>query len=134
MNKVQPNANDAVCWHDGPSIRGRQDSFVLQEVSSEKVLKSWKYSLFAHEWLDGDGKILKIDDMMDREQKKRLDVLKRLKNREPLEYAVLGLGLTDHIEIGAGRAIFLTLVAEGYRALPVYIPKSCLKEFKNYLS
>ena len=60
--------------------------------------------------------------------------LKKLKANEPLEYAVLGLGLNDNVEIGAGRAVFLTLVAEGYRRLPVYIPKSCLEDFKSYLA
>lgn len=134
MSKVQPSANDAVQWENGPSLKGREDNFVLQQVRSEKVLKSWRYSLFSHEWLDHEGRILQIEAMIEKEQKKRQEVLKKLKDGKSLEYAILGIGLNDNVEIGAGRAVFLTLAAEGYKVLPVYVPKSCLEEFNSYLA
>ena len=75
-----------------------------------------------------------MEGMIDKERKKREDVLKKMRTSEVLEYPILGLGLHDNVEIGAGRAVFLTLSAEGYRNLPVYIPKSCLEDFADYLA
>jgi hypothetical protein len=134
MPKNLTNANDAVQWTDSSALRGRLDQFTCVEVSTAKVLGSWRYSLFAHEWLDENGHIKALYSMIERERLKRLMIMDMLEKREPLERPVLGLGLDDDIEIGAGRAVFLTLTAEGYKNLPVHCPLSCLEEMSDYLA
>ncbi len=134
MNKVQISANDAVKWQVGPSVKGREQHFIVKDIQCEKVIESWKFSLFAHEWLNKKGHLLPPDQMSEAESKKRIEVMDNLKSNIILDYPVLGFGINDHIEIGAGRALFLTLVAEGYKTLPVLIPKSCLGEFDKFLA
>ena len=134
MGKIKHNANDAVKWQISPSVKGRENLFLLKDVHCDKVIKDWRHSLFAHEWLDENGRIKTIDKMSDGERAKRQEVSVNIKHAHPLPYPVLGIGIQENIEIGSGRAIFLTLAAEGYKTLPVYIPKSCLGEFKTFLA
>ncbi len=134
MNKMDSSANDRVTWIISPSIAARSDVFVIESVSCKEVLKSWRYSLFAHEWLDERGAVKKFAELKEKEQLKQRDVLTALKTSAPLEQPVLGIGINDEIEIGAGRAVFLTLCAEGFQTIPVYLPKSCLGEFTKFLA
>lgn len=134
MGKIQKNANDILRWQESLSVKGREELFLLKDILCEPVLKSWQNSMFAHEWLDEKGKIKKPEEMPESERLKRQDIKQSLKQEEPLSYPVLGIGINENIEIGSGRAVFLTLAAEGYKSLPVYIPKSCLYEFKEFLA
>jgi hypothetical protein len=40
----------------------------------------------------------------------------------------------ENVEIGAGRAVFLTLAALGAKKLPVHIPKTHEDEFSPFLA
>jgi hypothetical protein len=115
-----------------PSLAGREAQYVALTVKSAAVLKSWKLSLFSYEWLLPDGQIRPVDDLPLKEREKRLQVEDALKRGIPLMTPVLGIGIMDNIEIGSGRDVFLTLSALGYDHIPVYAPKSCLKEFKSF--
>lgn len=110
------------------------EKYVTVTVDARAVLESWKGSLFSFEWLDASGGIRTPDDMPIREREKRLDVERHLKAGEPLERPILGIGIMDNIEIGAGKAVFLTLAAMGHKTIPVAVPKSCAKEFKPFLA
>lgn len=134
MNKINASANDAVRWEPNTSIKGREEQFILKDVSCDQILKSWRYSLFSHEWLDQDGAVLNIQQMNTQERQKRQDITEKINTGDVLQYPVLGLGLSDNVEIGSGRAVFLTLAANGYKNLPVHLPKSCLEEFQDYLA
>ena len=57
-----------------------------------------------------------------------------LKNNDPIERPILGLGINDHVEIGSGRAILLTLADHGYDKIEVHIPKSNKDDFKKYMT
>ena len=118
---------------DNSVAAARKDHYVLVEVSTAKVVESWRESLFSYEWLLPDGRIKTRLELPEKEQEKRLVVEEKLERAEPLEKPVLGIGLLENIEIGSGRATFLTLAAMGVEKMPVHIPKSNLDEFKPFL-
>jgi len=118
---------------DNPSIKGREDRYVRVRVEAAKTIKSWRSSLFSFEWLTPDGAIRGLDDLPLHERDKRLKVEKALQAGQSLACPVLGIGLLDNIEIGAGRDVFLTLAAAGHTAIEVHIPVSSKKEFQDFV-
>jgi len=98
------------------------------------VLESWRMSLFSYEWVLPDGRIKDLAELSEAEQPKRKIVEDALKNGDKLEKPVLGIGLLENVEIGSGRATFLTLAANGCKTMPVHIPKSSTKEFAPFLA
>ena len=123
----------AMQFTDSNSIRGREDRYTVVRVDAGAVIKSWKDSLFSFEWLDQNGAIRALDDLPMHERDKRLKVEKHLSDGDALPRPVLGIGVMDNVEIGAGRDVFLTLAASGAREIEVHIPKSAMSEFKPFL-
>lgn len=117
---------------DNPVVSGREDRYATVEIKVESVLESWRLSLFSYEWVLPDGRIRDLSELPPAEQPKRTAVEDSLKSKKPLEKPVLGIGLLENVEIGSGRATFLTLAAHGCKTLPVHIPKSNIKEFARY--
>lgn len=117
---------------DNPVIKGREDRYVTITINVGAVLESWRLSLFSYEWVGADGRIKDIAELPAAEQPKRRDVEASLSAGKILEKPILGIGLLDNVEIGSGRATFLTLAAHGCAVLPVHIPKSNLKEFDPF--
>jgi hypothetical protein len=131
---VTATANSSITpvFVENPVARARPEQYLDITVSVEKVLKSWRVSLFSFEWLRPDGRIKGADELPEAEQPKRREVERRLAQGEALEKPVLGIGLLDNIEIGSGRAVFLTLAALGAKTVPVHIPRSNESEFKAF--
>jgi len=118
---------------DSPSVKGREDRYVIVTLEAPRVIKSWRQSVFSFEWLDSDGQIRALDDLPVRERDKRLNVESLIISGQALERPVLGIGMMDHLEIGAGRAVFLTLAALGHTAIECHIPKSNETEFQSFI-
>lgn len=118
---------------NSPSLKGREDRYMVVRVHSKEVLKSWKGSLFSFEWLTPDGSIRPLDDLPLHERDKRLKVEKHLKAGDSIERPVLGIGILDNVEIGAGRDVFLTLASQGAPVIEVHIPASNAKDFKKFI-
>lgn len=118
---------------DNPVVASRRDHYVDVTVDTAKILKSWQSSLYSFEWMLPDGRIKTRDELPPAEQPKRDDIENRLKTGAKLEKPVLGIGLLENIEIGSGRALFLTLAAHGIKTVPVHIPKSNAEEFSIFL-
>lgn len=119
---------------DNPVIDGRHDHYAELNVSTARIVESWRISLFSYEWLRRDGQIKDLNELSPAEQAKRKSVEDCLRDGLPLEKPVLGIGMLDNVEIGAGRAVFLTLAAHGIDAIPVHVPKSHADEFVAFLS
>lgn len=119
---------------DNPAVKGREDKFIPAIANVAAVLASWKLSLFAHEWLATDGTIKPMQQMPEGTQAKRRATKEILRTSSVLERPILGLGIFDNVEIGAGKEIFLCLAAIGAAAIPVHIPKSQEAEFQKFLS
>jgi hypothetical protein len=103
-------------------------------VKVESVLESYRLSLFSFEWLDAAGRIKDTPALPEKERPKRENVERALKNGAALEKPVLGIGIQDNIEIGSGRAVFLTLAALGVKRIPVHIPASHKDDFKTFIA
>ena len=121
-------------FSDSPSIKGREDRYVALRVRTDAILKSWRSSLFSFEWLNPDGSIRSLDELPLHERDKRVKIEKKLAAGEALDRPVLGIGIMDNVEIGAGRDIFLTLAATGLKEIEVHIPVSNAKEFKQFIA
>ncbi len=119
---------------DNSAIQSRADSYVTVTVDVGRVLQSWRESLFSYEWMRPDGQLKSGAELPEKEQPKRAAVEDSLRKKEPLEKPVLGIGMMDNIEIGVGRATFLTLAAMGINNIPVHIPKSHRDEFSSFLA
>lgn len=118
---------------DNPAIKDRMDSYANVTVKTEKVLESWRASLYAFEWILPDGRIKSAAELPAPEQAKRADIETRLQAGQPLEKPVLGIGLLENIEIGIGRHVFLTAASYGLPVIPVHIPKSHRDDFTPFL-
>lgn len=123
---------ETLSFIDNPIVTGREDRYQTVEIRVDSVLESWRLSLFSYEWVAPDGRIKGLGELPSAEQPKRSAVEDSLKNKKPLEKPILGIGLLENVEIGSGRATFLTLAAHGYETLPVHIPKSNIKEFARF--
>ncbi|PZQ46799.1 MAG: hypothetical protein DI551_04420 [Micavibrio aeruginosavorus] len=118
---------------DNSSLKGREDRYTVVRVDASAILKSWRQSLFSFEWLHPDGSIRGLDDLPLHERDKRIKVEKHLKVGDVLERPVLGIGMLDNVEIGAGRDIFLTLAAQGVPEIEVHVPVSSKSEFASFI-
>ncbi len=118
---------------DNPAIRGREDKFLCLTVAIAPLLASWKESLFAHEWLKPDGSLKKPEELNEINRGKRLAVENAVRKGLPVPRPVLGLGITDTVEIGSGKDVLLTLAAMTHDTLPVHVPKSHADDFKLFL-
>lgn len=133
MPKQATASPAAAHFQDNPVATGRPDHYMAVTVDSAEVMKSWRESLFSFEWLLPDGRIKTADELSDTEKPRRQAVEDALKSGTPLDKPILGIGMMDNIEIGSGRATFLTLVALGYKEIPVHIPRSNQGDFKKFL-
>lgn len=119
---------------DNPVVAGREDRYETVEIAVPSVLESWRLSLFSYEWVLPDGRIKDLAELPTGEQEKRKTVETLLAQGQVFEKPVLGIGLLENVEIGSGRAVFLTLAAHGVKTLPVHIPRSNRKEFAPFLA
>lgn len=126
------SAKETIRFIDNPSIHGSDAAYIELVVDTPQVLESWKNSLFSFEWLLPDGRIRSLEQLPEVEQVKRSSVEDRIRAGQPIEKPVLGIGIMDNIEIGMGRAEFLTLAARGIRAIPVHIRKASENDFKAF--
>lgn len=117
-----------------PVIIGREDRYATINIKVDAVLESWRMSLFSYEWILPDGRIRSAGELSDTERPKRHAVEDSLKRKVPLETPILGIGLMENVEIGSGRATFLTLAAHGCKTMPVHVPKTNVKEFASFLA
>lgn len=117
---------------DNSGITGREDKFETIDVHLDKILKSWKVSLFSFEWLTPEGKIRTPDQLPEKEREKYETVLSNFRAGKDLERPILGIGVLDNVEIGSRRDILLTLYAQGVKTLSVHVSKSIRHEFVPY--
>ncbi len=116
-----------------PAVKGRRDHYLDVTVDTAKILKSWQSSLYSFEWMLPDGRIKSRDELPASEQLKRDEAEEKIRDGKKLDKPILGIGLLENVEIGSGRALFLTLAATGLKEIPVHIPKSNEDEFKPFI-
>lgn len=125
---------DIIRFTDNSALSGSNTAYLGIVVDAQKVLESWRSSLFSFEWLLPDGTIRAMEQLPDAEQVKRSGIERKISGGELIEKPVLGIGIMDNVEIGIGRAEFLTLAANGEKTIHVHIPKSNESDFKVFLA
>ncbi len=128
------NRLDQIKFIDNAAIGAHPENYTTVFVDAAATIKSWQLSLFSFQWLSPEGQIKDLAALPEEEQPKRKGVEEKLSSAAPIERPVLGIGLMDNIEIGVGRAEFLTLAAHGLETIPVHIPKSNESDFKAFLA
>ncbi len=126
-----PTENN-ITFIDNPGLNGSKDRYTSIMLDIPCALESWRLSLFSFEWMDSDGRIKTLEQLPEHEKPKRVLAEKKFLSGGPVEQPVLGIGISDNIEIGMGRAELLTLAAHGVKTIPVHIPKSCESDFKAF--
>ncbi|HEY8963147.1 MAG TPA: hypothetical protein VIN59_01660 [Alphaproteobacteria bacterium] len=101
-------------------------------VDAAKILQNWRASLMAHEYLDKNGIVKSDDDITESRLEKREQIRQSLRNGESLEKPVLGIGIFDNVEIGAGADILVTLFLDGHSVIPVHVRKSQMNDFSPF--
>ncbi len=124
---------DVTRFTDNPALKDREEKFMKLDIKVGPVIASWRDSIFAHEWLDSEGLIKKSSDMVEKIRLRREAVENQIAAGGGLERPVLGIGIMDNIEIGAGKDLFLCLAAMGLPTIPVHIPKSNEKDFRMFI-
>ena len=127
-------AEKEIRFTENSTIRGREEHYLTVNIDVRKVLESWRTSLFSFEWLMPDGRIRSLPELPAEEQDKRAAVETLIEKGGALEMPILGIGIMENIEIGAGRAVFLTAAAHGVLILPAHIRRSHEKEFRSFLA
>ncbi len=122
----------ALHFASNPVAVNRGDHYMEITVDTAKIMKSWRESLFSFEWLLPDGRIKTANELSDSERPRREAVETALAQGQPLDKPILGIGMMDNVEIGSGRAVFLTLVAHGAKTIPVHIPRGNEADFKKF--
>ncbi|MFP4314070.1 MAG: hypothetical protein ACLFR0_07065 [Alphaproteobacteria bacterium] len=115
------------------AAQSRPDHYLDVNVNARAIIESWKSSLFSHEWLSPEGRIKDLKELPASEQSKRENVELALANAQEIAKPILGIGLLENVEIGSGKAEFLTLAALGLDKIPVHIPKSNESDFKDFI-
>ncbi len=119
---------------DNPAIMGRESNYTSIPVSVSKVLDSWRASLFSFEWVTPELEVRAIEELPEQEQEKRRQIEDSLRHGEPLEKPILGIGMLDNVEIGSGRAVFLTLAANGVEEIQVHVPLIHKDDFRQFIN
>lgn len=128
------NTIKTIEFTDNPAILGKESKYVTIEVNVDKVIESWRDSIFSYEWLTENGQVKEQSALSEREHQKRAQIEELLTQNKPIPKALLGIGLKDNIEIGIGRAHFLTIAAHNIKEIPVHIPKSNSDDFKAFIA
>ena len=123
-----------ISFIDNPAIKDRAEKYLSVDVDTDKILDSWRTSLYAFEWITPEGRIKDVAELAETEQQKRSAIEQKLQNEGTLAKPVLGIGLLENIEIGIGRHEFLAAASHGLKKIPVHIPKSNQDDFTPFLS
>lgn len=115
-----------------PSLAGEEGQFTSITVSISSILRSYRRSLFAHEWLTPEGRVKDPQDLSALHQSQYQAVIASLEKGQALPQPVLGIGLLECVEIGAGRDVFMVLAALGYGSMPVHVPRDMAGEFASF--
>ena len=125
---------DKIEFVENPSVKLRNQPYLTVDIDLEKALKSWKASLYSFEWLDKDGNIKQTSELKEADQERRQLVERQIEEGTALEMPILGIGMLDNVEIGTGKAVFLTVASMGQKTMPVHIMSVHEKDFEEFLA
>lgn len=117
-----------------PHIRKREDKYLTVQLDMDKVIESWRKSLFSFEWLLPNGHLRKPDEMTEEILDKYNFALSLYKDNKPLPMPILGIGVMDNIEIGSGKEFVLMLYGKNSKNFHAHIARQDEKEFLSFIT
>jgi hypothetical protein len=108
--------------------------FMAATLSVAQVMASYRGSLFAFECLTPDGTVKDIAALSPGLADEYRTASQALDHGAPVLMPILGWGMLDCVEIGAGRAAMMVLYARGMQTVRAYIPVSAEKMMKNMMA
>jgi len=130
MKSSPQHSHVQAVFADHPVAAARPEQYAELVVDAKKLIAAWRQSLMAHELLDGNGFIKGDMELSEGRLEKRMVVRKKLGAGEALEKPILGVGIFDNVEIGAGSDTIATLVMEGVTIIPVHVRRSQIRDFE----
>lgn len=129
-----PNEKQPIAYTltDNTAIAGKEDKYKTITLNLDKILESWRISLFSFEWLTAEGTIRTAAELPEKERIKYEAICADIESNTALARPILGIGVMDNIEIGSRRDVLLTLRTKGITQLNVHIPKSLAEDFIPY--
>ncbi len=132
MNALAKISTPAPVFTDNPVALAQPERYAELRVDAVRVLQDWRRSLMAHELVDSNGFVKGDEDISEARMEKRERIRTALAAGTALEKPVLGIGIFDNVEIGAGPDVLATLVMEGITVIPVHVRTSQLQDFKAF--
>lgn len=113
-------------------VRG-MSGYIEVEIVIKAVLEDWRGSLMAHTWLDKDGRLKAFDVMSEKAQ---ADLMQARKDEAGGigDLPILGIGITDCVEICTGTARLMMQAARGDETALVRIRPSQETELKKVIA
>lgn len=108
-------------------------SFTVQWIDVARVVAGYRAALYAFEWLRPDGTVKSTEELSAAAAAERKATEQAFRTGVPLPMPILGWGMLDHVEIGAGRSVIMTAQAIGIKVLPVHIATSAQEDLANMI-
>ena len=106
--------------------------FTTIELDCQKVLKDWRASLFAFEWLGADGLPKHDDDLLPEKRARLHEAQSAFDKGQEIERPLCGIGIYDTVEIAVGQAVFIVLIRENIPSFETHILASQKDDFEKY--
>jgi len=117
-----------------PLAAAQPDRYLTLEIRVADVLEAWRLSILAHAHLERDGRIKPDQALSPERLERRQHVRACLASDIPVETPILGIGIYDTLEIGAGADTLTTLALAGIKTAPVHALASQKNEFRLFLA
>ena len=124
---IQPTFSDHAVILSAP------DDYVEMTCAPHDILSAWGLSIFAHDLIHTDGTVKDGNDMSDETLQKYLEATESFKRGEEISKPVIGIGITDGIEIGIGREIIAAAQNLNIEHIPFHVRKGQASEIKKAL-
>ena len=120
-------------FNDHEVVKRSPSDYIELQLDPKTVLKAWEVSMFAHEILNKDGSIKSDKEMSAATLEKYMAAKESLKRGEAVAKPIIGVGITDNIEIGIGREIVVASYNLKISTIPVHMRKGQVNEIQKLL-
>ncbi len=127
-----PSLMDRPPFYPHPDLMN-DPAYVIVTIHTARAIQSYRKSLLAYEWIAPDGTLKSMDDLGPSQSAARHRIESQFKSGQALLHPIIGWGLFDCLEIGAGRDVFLTLAALGIQHIPVHAPVQMIDSLRPFI-
>jgi len=120
-------------FYDHEIVKKSIDDYKEMTLSPQSILSAWACSMFAHELLDASQSLKGETEMSEATLQKYINANEHIKRNEPIAKPVIGVGITDGIEIGIGREIVAACKNMQVNLIPVHVRRAQFKDVEKLL-